>query len=762
MIEQTLTDGLFDFVPPRSSVVEVDDDTPELLARLRVLAAEVETPDIVLRARLRCATADAQLTLDASEDDIAKAYNDLIDDASAGRYRHARGLITSRAAYAHAVRGLSSRAIKLWRQSIIASSEHGYYGDVRLAARAARYLARDCGDTEVDKWNVMAIVQALPDQNRLLGERIDPALLAYATAHSDKLVDAFGSARHYLFTTRVGGYLQEHQSALKLFGDVLDEAQEPAEAVWCYVAAGETDKAAKLARSLPTPVDVSAWSQSPLRRRRAAAIQATAAQAQVIPDLDVEPAVEALLENVDGSWRTGLGPTPQVDALKAITSFGARIPESAVDRILKIAGPMIEGDPQQPFELAALLVNTYYAVPSRRGDLSAAIASLLRSPKPPHDLWNLVTQLPAETCGPLLPAVTTMTGEGNRLALRALSRWSPGATASQLQARRACAALLRKPHGPERAVVIGTQEAETVQLLLGLLDLQAPVEFSSDVCVNHEPVIVGLTYITRSTTDDASAEPPAGRTPEEPDETASIAVGPVLDLAIAVADKLMLLAEDRHDAAGSRARVVTALRQLIPRLPSATAASLAPRLFELHENPGLSETDLAEIESDHPLSRARFPLGADRLSPRAVTAAAAAFARSRVQATPVTEDERVFVSRVLAVAAQLLLNDQLAVLGALAIRDIAGSSTTFYHLAFSLLLHGNEGVRTIGVRSAQVSAADLESLVNDPSAAVRAAVAERAGELPSHLHAVLAADTDRHVRRSAQAALADQNGGRQV
>lgn len=759
LIEQTLTDGLFDFVPPRSSVTEVDHHTPGLLAQLRSLISDVETSDVVLRARLRCAAADARLTLDAGQADVAQAYDDLIDKAAAGRFRNAQGLVASRAAYAHAVRGAAPRAINLWRQSIMASSEQGYYGDVRLAARSARYLAGDSGDVDGDTWNVVAIVQALPDQNRLLGEHLDPALLAYATAHSGKVTDAFGPARHYLFTARVGGHLQEHRLALELFGDVLIAAQESAEAVWCYVAAGEAKKAADLARTLRAAVDVSAWMRSRQRRSLAAAIQVTAAQVRVIPDEDVAPTVAALLKNVEGPWTTEhLSPRTQIEAVKATSAFGARIPESAVNQILDIAGPMIAGDTRQPFELCDLLVNTYYAVPSRRDDLREAIAPLLRRPQPPHDLWNLVARLPVDTCGPLLPLVSATAEEGNHFALRALAGWTPEATAVQLLARRMCATLLRKPHGTDRAaVVIGTQEREAVRRLIGLLDLEAPIDFSPEVCTGHEPIMVGSTFLTRATkADEATSRQPARPVPATLDEAAVTAVGPVRDLAIAMAQKLLLLAEDRHDAGASRADVVAALRDLIPRLPASAAADLAPRLFALYEDPGLSAADLAEIESDSPLSRFRMPLGANKLSPRALTAAAEAFAHGREPTTEADEHERAFANRISAVAAQLLLDDRLAPLGAFAMLAIASASITFEHRAFSLLLHSNADVRAIGARSAQVSVSELESLVNDPSPVVRAVVAQRAEELPAHARDALAQDTDLVVRRRLQFALGRQ------
>ena len=56
--------------------------------------------------------------------------------AGAGRFRGAGGLVFARAAHAFAMHGDTARAIDLWRQAILLSSESRLYGDV-LACRAA-------------------------------------------------------------------------------------------------------------------------------------------------------------------------------------------------------------------------------------------------------------------------------------------------------------------------------------------------------------------------------------------------------------------------------------------------------------------------------------------------------------------------------------------------------------------------------------------------------------------------------------------------
>ena len=70
VIEQALVDGLYDHVPAYSVVTGVDADSADLLRDLTGLAAASDTRDVVIRARLRCATADAALPL-------ARVSNDL-------------------------------------------------------------------------------------------------------------------------------------------------------------------------------------------------------------------------------------------------------------------------------------------------------------------------------------------------------------------------------------------------------------------------------------------------------------------------------------------------------------------------------------------------------------------------------------------------------------------------------------------------------------------------------------------------------------
>jgi hypothetical protein len=247
--------------------------------------------------------------------------------------------VTSRAAYAFATHGDTENAETHWRQTILVASEDGMYGDALAAMRASHRVAWDAGRGTIAEGLAES---ALPNDHRLLAGTHDPALSALEAAHNDRLPDAFGDTRRYLWESRLSGQWLEELLALGLFGDVLPAGHRPKEAVQTYVLAGDGRKAAELASSLPEPINIGPWIRSPVRRRRAAAAQVVGAQVHAYPDDDVAPVVGMLLDVAGNLWQSRwISPQPEVDALNAIASFGVRIPQSAVDRILAIAEPAL-------------------------------------------------------------------------------------------------------------------------------------------------------------------------------------------------------------------------------------------------------------------------------------------------------------------------------------------------------------------------------------------------------------------------------------
>ncbi len=134
-----------------------------------------------------------------------------------------------------------------------------------------------------------------------------------------------------------------------------------------------------------------------------------------------------------------LQPHPERDALQAIASFGIRIPEAAVDRILDATAPALSQATGISETVADLLIQSYWAVETRRADLAAALTRMLRLPNPPYNLWGFVASLPSAARGPILPTVQDLGENGNHEAIAALASWGE-----------APAAVNSRPAGPAR------------------------------------------------------------------------------------------------------------------------------------------------------------------------------------------------------------------------------------------------------------------------------------------------------------------------
>lgn len=767
VIEQALVDGLYDFEEPTSLVAETDDSTADLLRELRGLALAAAPADPLLRVRLRCAAADATLRLSAPATEVETAYAQLIDDAAAGRFVRGRGLVLSRAAYAFGVRGETARADSLWRQSVLMNSEDGYYGDARAALRAAQRLVSDSGVLPRDD-GLVAVFRAMPNRRRVLGRANDPSLSALWAAHADRLIEAFGDARRYIWESRMSGHLQEEFLALGLFGDVLASAGRPQAAVHLYVAAGDAKRAVTAARALPQPVsDPWRWTGSQLRRRRAAALRVIGSQAATVPDEEVDQAVSRLLGLAQGLWEArAWNPCPELDALKAVASFGVRIPESAVDGLLALATPALAEPTHANDEIGRVLVQAYWANEPRRTDLAAGIGSMLALPNSDR-LWGLVRNVPPAARGPLLPQVQGLADKGSRQAVEVLARWGVSSAAVQVAARGACAAFLRRAVGLERTwTAVGTQESETVSLLLALLDAPEPVDVPASelgpdkaqaaggilMVTSFKPGTVDGTVVEGATgaREDQQETDPSRTSVTAPDEATVLASGPRGELAAAVGLHLMAIVEDTHDGGDSRSQALSALRLLLRRLTPEFNRDIVPRLLSVGRFPNLTEADQAEIEMDQPLSRMRYKSPARWLGPLAHAAAAEAFAtgRSYDKATEPTEVES--AQHLTAEAARLLraTDPETRMLGAIILDALAAASAEFDHLSAPLLFHPDEGVRAVGAARASCTPDLLLALAQDPSSKVRTAIASRAADLPEAARAALAADPDLAVRRT--------------
>jgi hypothetical protein len=607
ILEHALIDGMLEHQPPSSVVADCPPGTAELAEDVLVLARQVHMPDRLWRARVRCAVADAELDRARAAGEVlspSSAYSQLVDDASAGRYPpDAASLILSRAARAHAVNGEGALAIDRWRRSIMQACQARLYGDVRDLFRAIHYVAAETDLGQIP--NLTQVAEGLPNRERLLAGAEDPALAAFEASHNGNLPDAFEDARRCLREARLAGHLCEEMIYLRLFGDVLANANEPKAAVETLVSAGDGEKAAGHAEHLSELADIEHFLTLPFSRSAAAAARVIGAQAQLIPDQRVTEIVAALLDVAEKPWGPpGLGSDPRKQALEAICRLGVRIPASLADRLLSDVASDLTAHSGHTETAISILVNLYHALPARRAELAPRITSLLGQEAAQPYIWGLLSKL-REGREYLQPAVELHAGNGQEKSIRLLAAWGIAGHSVQLAARREAVGLLRRETGIQRDYFSSGMWPQGAELLVALLQAGEPL---SEIVPADLP-------------------PAAGSTPEQPDDAAVLAMGRPGDLAAACAGKLAAIASDTLDSIPSRHHAVSALRMLLPHVPTDLCARLAKDLAWLHANPGLSEQDMWDLQSLRPLSRGRTDIGARTFSAAVLLAAAEACAR---------------------------------------------------------------------------------------------------------------------------------------
>jgi hypothetical protein len=606
ILEHALVDGIFEHQPPRSLVGECPPRTAELAQEVLAIVGQVSTPDRLWRARIRCAVADAELVRARAAGQVpspSSAYSQLVNDAAAERYPPgAASLVLSRAARAHAVNGEGTHAIDRWRASVTQACRARLYGDVSDLFRAIHYVAIETDLSQVP--NLSQVAEGLPNRERLLAWSGDPALAAFEASHNGNMPDAFENARRCLREARLAGHLCEEMIYLRLFGDVLGNADEPKEAVEVLAAAGAGEKAAELAARLSELADTGYLLSRPFGPQVAAAAQVTGAQAQLIPDHQVTETAAALLDIAEKTWGPpGLGADPARQALEAVCRLGVRIPASLADRLLAIITPALTAPSGHTGTAVSILVNLYRALPGRRAELAPRITALLGQPAAQPYIWGLLANL-REGREDLLPDLELHADTGEEQAVALLAMWGTASPAVQLAARRAAARLLRWQTRIRRQVLSSEHWDQGARLLVALLEAAGP-----------------LAAVAPADLQDESG-------PGQRDEAAVLAAGNPAQMAAACAGKLTAIAADSTDLIVSRHYAVAALRMLLPDLPADLCARLAGDLARLHANPGLSEQDMWDLQSLRPLSSGRVDSGARTLSAAVLLAAAEACAQA--------------------------------------------------------------------------------------------------------------------------------------
>jgi hypothetical protein len=215
--------------------------------------------------------------------------------------------------------------------------------------------------------------------------------------------------------------------------------------------------------------------------------------------------------------------------------------------------------------------------------------------------------------------------------------------------------------------------------------------------------------------------------PGEPDEAAVLAVGDRGQLAAAAVSKLTAIASDSADSIISRQHAVISLRVLLSHLPTNLCASLARDLATLHQNPGLSEQDMWDLQFLRPLSSGHIDTGARTFGAEVLLAAAEACA----QAGAGGEADELLAAEIVNADVDLICNDD-ADVAAPGARALAVASPFAPDAAVSPLLlagHPEEPVRRQAVALWLATGGPpgiIGRLAKDESPEVRANVAHDA------------------------------------
>lgn len=723
MTEQALVDRLYATDPPAPIVGQTPPpaNLAELASELLTLGHQAldspTAPARDWRARLRCALADAALERcrrAGEPTSVDQAYEQLISDTTAGRIPPGpAAVVHARVGRAHAAAGEPDQAIDSWRRAVMAALPD-FGGDAREAFQSLTQVVDSQGRWFVP--DLERITRAVPNQRKFLGGTYDPAVVALDDLRGERAQSAFRNARRCVWEARLSGHLYDEGWALTVFADVMKATGRPAAELASRVAAGDGKNAAAVAAALTDWVDLRDDLHYGPPWAVAAAAQALAAEADLVPDGMLDPIVDRLLDLAATAATAPLvGGQPPTEAFRALAAFAFRIKMRRFDEVTRLVEPHLERETYLTEPAISIVCGLYRGIPQRRDQLTGLLKAALDQPNPGH-AWGAVGVL--RKPNDALEAITReRAAAGDAHAVDTLTRWQISTPEVRAAARRAAAALLRTPIGHQRnswgfGGNVATLTAAKVTVLAA----------GGDQDDGPSPA--------------ALAASPSGASEDSarPDEAAVKAAGAAQPLAAAVLDKLLDMAADRYDMAVQRADAVQALGVLIRVLPDATMLQVARRLMVLAHDPGFGFQDDAEIHGRDPLHGFRMTLGGRNLASRALYTAIQAYRRA-VTGDPTLADAELAVDMLLLGETMLRSDDNAeaeTAAGGLAV--LSGLAPVDLHRLAAHRLASVRATAIHGWAAAEGQPPGLPAqLAADPSAHVRRRVAQFASTILTRL-----------------------------
>jgi hypothetical protein len=280
-------------------------------------------------ARLACVIADVRSTWDSLAD---RAHRWDLDEGDAA-------LVLARCARWHALNGHPAEAEAAWSDAVERAGHARLYFDAAAWMRSIVRLRFRYGPVDGRVEQLLATATAIsdrPDGDRLLPDisgEWQTGLGAQAELHPDPR-KALGPLIRVRWASVVTGDLNHEMEAAARLGDLLAQAGEPDAALGQYVRAHAHDKAQNLIRShVDRPLLVTAHLARPVPAERATVYFAAAADADLLPDDDVDrlgaAAVDDLQGRLDGSVVDGgfFAPDLLRGAAEALAAAASRLPD---------------------------------------------------------------------------------------------------------------------------------------------------------------------------------------------------------------------------------------------------------------------------------------------------------------------------------------------------------------------------------------------------------------------------------------------------
>ncbi|GLW56812.1 hypothetical protein [Kitasatospora phosalacinea] len=564
-------------------VVEDDPlDDPEDLQALSERIADDQPAEI--RVRMQCCLADLAIRAHTPP---ARAYADLASRALSGRIpERLASLVLMRQGRALAMADEGAEAVEAYRRAVLAAMSAGLAADARHALRTIAMLSHQFSyGRDGFAQSAAALLGARTIGSReagLIQGAYDPAIGALEELVDDRPREAVRDARRWLWQERLGGALADEQIARKRLGEAWERADMPQQAVRQFILAGERKKAVAVAAKTDQFLDTGCFLEIGARWVREAAAAVLEAQADLVPDRDVEQIADDLAGIVVDGPPAGMSSSDPVrHATGALAALGHRLPQAALTRVWPTVLTWL---PRQPHHYR------FTDDPMLALFSACTQADLTEAGQAVDALWDaLKSGIPHASAH--LTAVTThhdrikqellqRAGTGDLDTAAILASWRIDDAAVENTARKLTAKLLAEPVLTPGVI----QGMSTWPVLCAALLTVVPTGSS-----------------TAGTEDD----------------------DPIEQLRDKAAHHLLSWAQDTRDTADRRTTVLRALARLAPALPSETRTAMVAPLIALHTNPGSHPMDEFEQRSHHPLSAFTVTTDAQNLPAAALHAAAA-------------------------------------------------------------------------------------------------------------------------------------------